>query len=213
MSFGKYSYTTSDQVLYGAKMKLGITNTASDAVLRYYIQEAIKAIPSFDLTEYRDCVLDICDTPHKMAKLPCGFIRFSEPNAIKIRNDERHGSYFPRTVNNVMFRHGNDNNNYWGDIQIANGYIYFDSSITAEEVHVYYLSVLLDENDKLKIPESHARVIQEYLLYQHYETRNDNRYLNHMRRWKNGKDMLKGQSTQPDVNGKEEIYQIVNSYL
>lgn len=103
--------------------------------------------------------------------------------------------------------------NSWGNIQLNNGYIYFDSDVTATEVDLYYLSVLLDENERVKIPKSHSVVLQEYILYQYYETRGDNRFLHHYGRWGRGKKQLKSRSVMPNNNEWEEIYLIMNSLL
>lgn len=206
----RYKYISSDQVLTTTKFKLGIEGTTScDAALRIYMQEGLGMLPSFDLTEYKTCVIPICDFK---AKLPCGFIRFVEPNGIRIDNDSKYGCYYPRTVNNVMFK-SDGRFACWGNIQLNNGFIYFDSDISATEVHLYYLSVLLDEQGRLKIPQSHSPVIQEYLLYQYYETRGDNRYLNHYSRWVRGVKQVKSRSVMPNVNEWEEIHLIMNSLL
>ncbi len=213
MSYAKYAYTTSDKILTTSKMKLGITTTTMDAALRIYIQQALGEIPSLDLTEYKTATLDICDEPHKMAKLPCGFIRFAEPNAIRFRDNNTGECHFPRTVNNVMFRHSGSYS-CRGDIQINNGYIYLDTGVTATEVDIYYLSVLLDENDRMKIPVSHARPIEEYLLYQVYETRGDmNKAVWHQGLWARGKRMVAAKSKLMNVNDKEEWFEISNSLL
>lgn len=208
----RYEYTTSDQVLTTAKFKLGIEGTTVyDAALRIYMQEGLGELPSFDMTEYKTETIEICDTPHKMAKLPCGFIRFVEPNCIRLR-DSSGNCWFPRTTNNVMFP---SNRNAWGhsDIQLNNGYIYFGSNITATEADVYFLSVLLDESGRAKIPVSHSRTVQEYMMAQWYETRGDNRFINHEAKWARGKRQLKAKSLMPNINEKEEIYLIWNSLL
>lgn len=214
MTYARYELITSDEVLTECKFMLGISNTTTyDASLRIYMKRALGEIPSFDLVEYKTAILPICDEPHKMAKLPCGFVRFSEPNSISL-TDEHNGCYYPRVVNNVMFRNRRESQDNWnGDVQIANGYIYFDSNITASEVHIYYLSVLLDETDRPLIPQSHARTVQEFMMYQHRRTAGDNRWQENQLRWANGKRMLKGQSNTMDVPQKMEVFQVMNSLL
>ncbi len=223
--YPRYEYTNSDKILGQAKTELGITSTEHDFYLRESMLEAAREIPSFDMTEQKVETIEICD--HK-AKLPCGFIRFNEPNCIRVY-DEFGGCYYPRTINNVMFQHQRSNTvqtmsngesttvdswNWCNGIQLNNGYIYFSNDINATEAHVYFLSVLLDENDRPKMPLSHGRVIKAYMKYQWTDTFGDaSKAARYYSKWANGKKALKGQANMPNINEKEELFLIWNTLL
>jgi len=211
--YATYSYIDSDDVLFMAKTKLGLKGvTTCDSDLRLYMQRALGELPSFRLGEYKNATLTICDTPHKMAVLPCDFVRFCEENPITL-NDDSFGCYHPRTVNNVLQKNttGFSCN---GNVQMVNGNLYFDSDVTATEVGIYYLAVITDEFGRKPVPESHAESVEEYMCYMYYRSIGDRANAADAKwRWSRGKKWVKAKYTQPNTNEKEEIFLIRNSIL
>ena len=211
MPHARYEYTSSDEILTKCKFRLQLAGvTTHDAELRLSMSAALGELPSRDMVEekwVRD--IPICEAPHKMIELPCGFVRFNEPNCILMKDVAGHCTY-PRVRPGTV--HGGKN--WWRgcDIQISNGYIIFDSETTAVTVDIYALFVKLDEQTgKLVIPVSHTEAIISFMMFQYYETRGDRRAQFHYARWGRGKKSVKSKTNNPDVPDNQEIFIIRNS--
>lgn len=211
--YATYEYTESDEVLIMAKTKLGISNiTTGDSDLRLFMRRALGELPSFQLGMYKNETLTICDEPHKMAKLPCDFVRFPEQNPITLTGTEW-GCYHPRTINNII-QHNTTGNRCYGNVQMANGNLYFDSSVTSTEVGIYYLALVTDAKGRQPIPLSHSEAVEEYMCYMYYRLQGDRANAADSKwRWSRAKKWCKAQSIRPNTNEMEEIFLIMNSLL
>jgi len=212
MPYGRYSYSSSDEILTKCKFRLLLSGvTTHDAELRLSMSAALGELPSRDMVEekwVRD--IPICETPHKMIELPCGFVRFNEPNCILIKDAAGHCTY-PRVRPGTV----QGGKNWWRgcDIQIANGYIVFDSDTTAVTVDIYALFLKVNENGKLVIPDSHTEAIISFMLFQYYEARSDRRAQAHYARWCRGRASVKSKTNNPNVPENQEIFIIQTSLL
>jgi hypothetical protein len=208
-------YTSYEKVLALTRMELGIKGTGEDLLLRTLIEEGLKEIPSLDLvyTPNEPIRLEVCDN---VATLPCGFVRISSPNAIRIC-DENGYYYYPRTINDSVF---NCDKTYpaYGSIRMDKQYIYFTPDNKAKYVDILP-TLLRTENGKLVFPATHNRVVRAYVKWRYSQSPlNSSKFDLQTRRefnieWAAGKASLKGRSKQLNNNDKQEIYDIMVGLL
>lgn len=204
-----YETDTMANVLLGAKEKLGIEGTTThDAKLIRFGREALNLLPSFRLGETKIETLKICDFK---TQLPCDFVRIIEPNGLRYRFSD--SCYYPLAINGITFQ--NDGRySCAGNVQMANGWIYFDNTILADEVDILYLAVNKDENGRLIIPASHSPAMQEYMCYFFYRSigeralASDSRY-----RWGDLRKKVKADSNKENANEFWVICNIMNSFI
>lgn len=153
------------------------------------------------------------------AKLPCDFIRFNEPNGLRI---DAGGGYwwYPRIVNGANWYATTSVYPTWAAASVQDGYVYLSSDLSEYGLDAQYLcfnyqAVLTDENGNLLVPLSHGRACRAYAKWRYAQT-NYERFPADLRNdfkeeWKWCKLDAKATAAIPDAAKKQQIYRVVNS--
>lgn len=224
MSYAAFSYTTLREILARTKIALGILDgTLEDIQLQMHLMEGAKEMMTAKETVELTFTLEICDFK---AKLPCEFIEL-----------DRKGSVVFTTNGEV------DNDAWWNNwnmvytgqpflscspyngacdpysvpvIEVQDGYLFFSNNITATEVTISCLCLLVDQNGDMKIPEINARPIEAYGYFMYGSltgTMTENNVQRWERIWTNGKMHRRAKAKIPDAYMKQAIGRVMNRLL
>lgn len=224
MSYAAFDYTTFREILAKVKIALGIIDgTLEDSQIRLHAITAAAEMMTAKETVELTATLEICDF---MAKLPCEFVELDREDSVVF------------TTDGIVDRNAwwsNWNMVYTGEafltcspfngacdpyqvpvIEVQDGYLHFSNNITATEVKISYLGLLIDENGDVKIPKINSLPI-EYYCYWIYGaltgTFTEANITRFQVLWTNGKGHRRAKAKMPDEYQKEAIGRTMNRLL
>lgn len=157
---GTYEQVTTEYVVAGCKMRLGIKDSSEDDLfLADAVNRGLKRLRSF--ATFVPAVTTLPIDSNFVAKLPDGFVKFNMPYPI-IYVDEfgsmvQNANYqAPAWVNNTFFTDSPfsaaQNICYGGTVNQVNGYLFFSTNTTARFVKIEFLTANVDDTGNLVIP-------------------------------------------------------------
>ncbi len=216
--YGTYEYITSDYVVAGAKMRLGIkSSTEDDLYLKDLCNQGIKRLRNLSTLVNAVAQLEIVD---KKAKLPTGFVRFNKGdfpiiyvNSSGSASLDSQFGIAPLNNNNPFFEGSPFEGQGWlpynGLCNVENGYLFFEGGFDAQFVKIAYLSTNIDQSGEIKIPAIAEDTLIAFVCWNYYRTMNDARYQSWELEFKKGKQMLKGLAA---LSGSNE-YPYINNQM
>ncbi len=219
--YGTYEYITSDYVVSGVKMRLGIKNsTEDDLYLKDLCNMGIKELRNLYTLVPAIATLPIVDGK---AKLPEGFVKFNKGNypivyvnqSGKVDMDNQRWAS-PLNNNNPFFTDSPFVDSgfypYSGLCNVENGYLFFEGNLESQFVKIAYLSTNLDENGEVKIPAIAERTLTAYICWNYCRTIRERPDIiaGYEYEFKKGKQWLKGLSAMPDSNENPYLYNQMN---
>lgn len=146
-----------------------IMDTKKDASIDLYIMNSVDEIKSYLYTKGDTKTLEVCD---HMAKLPCNFKRLvsvvsnccdANGQHYYYDNFEFDGNCMYKTSDNKVFK-------------VEQGYIIFPSNFEAEQVDIYYIGYLTDEEGFPMLKKAHVPYYVRYAAYWFGAKIKDSRY-------------------------------------
>jgi len=220
--YGTFEFITSDYVVAGAKMRLGIKNsTEDDLYLKDLCNTGVKRLRN--LLTLVPAVAQLPIVGGK-AKLPQGFVKFPKGNypiiyvnSAGVADPANIRGIAPINNNNPFFTDtpfpiGQGFYPYGGICNVENGYLFFEGEITAQNVKIVYLSTNIDLDGEVQIPAIAEDTLVAFICWQYGLTigNNPNLTATSERTFKSGKQWLKGLSAMPESNENPYLYNQMN---
>jgi hypothetical protein len=157
---GTYEQVTTDYVVAGCKMRLGIKDSSEDDLfLADAVNRGLKRLRSF--ATFIPAVATLPIDSNFVAKLPTGFVKFNNPFPIVYVDEfgkiiSNANANAPAYINNTFFTDSpfstNANLCYGGTVNVQGGYLFFSTNITARFVKIEFLTANVDNSGNLIIP-------------------------------------------------------------
>lgn len=173
--YGTYEFVTIDSIIAASKMRLGIRD--SDECNMYLKDLCIEGFKKIGARQsYVQAVLQL-PVENARAKLPGNFCMVNKFNGVAfVEADgeaapQNNGWAEPAYTGNPFYKNSPYNgwsiSSYCESFNVENGYIYFDSNVSAEFVLIACLVTAQDENGDIVIPESYQNFLIPYCCWQY----------------------------------------------
>jgi hypothetical protein len=220
--YGTYETVTENYILSGVKLRLQIKDTtAHDFFIKDLINTAVKRLRNLGTLIPAVAQLPIVDY---RAQLPNGFVRFTQPYSIVFVDADGSASgihnAYPNYTGQAFFKNSPDtalSTAFGGTVDIANGYLYFSTNITATFVKIAYISTNVDQDGNVLIPAIAEDAIGAFCAW-NFTRVFPEKYGNYIiqsyeNEWKMGKKALKGIFASPNIQEYEAINRRINSMV
>ena len=218
----KYQTISVEEVIARTKMQLRLTDTSQDDFLDVLINEGLRHLDTLSLLVKKNKC--ICVSNGK-AKLPSGFSQLLALRNKVTAYDGREVNATPVYIDKSFLRRCDVDENivdafetFDNTFQINDGYIYFGSRSTIEEVEIAYLGFNVDDYDRIMIYEIYERALTAYACYKFSMAYmgNFNQYAieKYQREWVAQKNWLRGKDAKEDFqNTKFQINKIFGALV
>lgn len=211
-----------DEVIARTKMQLRLSDTSQDDYLEVLINEGLKHLDTLSLTTKKQKCICVSNG---RAKLPCGLVKLLALRYKATRYDGKQVNVSPVYIDKNFLRScgvADDTlglyEDYFNSFQINDGFIYFSSGLSIEEVEIAYLGYHTDDKDRVIIYELYERALTNYacFMFTMAYPENYNQYLieKYQRTWIAQKNWIRGKDAKEDFeNTKFQIGKIYNALL